>query len=83
LVGLHGPEELNDATVLREHIRGYCIKHRNGSVLAAVLAILHHPHATATSSSPPHQPEPQPRASVPQKAPAAPVKQPKLPPQAN
>ena len=79
--GVRGQDELNDATILREHLRGYCIKHRNRSVLAAVLAILHRPHATATSPALPSRPNSQPKAQAPAKNQAQPKIQPKIPAQ--
>jgi hypothetical protein len=78
VVGLRGPEDLKDASELREHIRGYCIKHRDRSVLSAVLAILHHPHAV-TNTTQPHRPVSPSKAQAPQQ-PKAP-QQPRLPPQ--
>jgi len=79
VVGLRGPEDLNDASELREHIRGYCIKHRDRSVLSAVLAILHRPHAVTSTTPPPHRPASLSKPPVPQQ-PKAPL-QPRLPPQ--
>jgi hypothetical protein len=45
--------ELTDPAVLRTHIRGYCLKHREKSIGAAVLAMVSHPtHGTETPSAP-------------------------------
>ncbi|WP_413992679.1 SPOR domain-containing protein [Labrys okinawensis] len=53
--------ELTDPSVLRTHIRGYCLKHKEKSIEAALLAMM--PHA----SHPTEAPAARPAAPAPQK----------------
>ena len=49
--------ELTDPAVLRTHIRGYCLKHREKSIEAALLAMMPHaPHAAESPAAPAQHP---------------------------
>jgi hypothetical protein len=62
IAGAHSLDELDDPAVLRTHIRGYCLKHKDKSLEAALLAVIHHPHASATTpAAHPAAPTPHPK----------------------
>ncbi|GLS22695.1 hypothetical protein GCM10007874_57150 [Labrys miyagiensis] len=56
--------ELTDPSVLRTHIRGYCLKHKEKSIEAALLAMM--PRAAHPTETP-VAPAPHPAAPAPQK----------------
>ncbi len=65
-VASHSIGELTDPAVLRSHIRGYCLKHREKPIGAAVLAMVPHaPHATATPEAAEHPAAPAPHPAAP------------------
>jgi len=53
--------ELTDPTVLRTHIRGYCLKYRERSIEAAALAMIPHAAAHPTEAPAQHQATPSPQ----------------------
>jgi hypothetical protein len=60
-------DELTDPAILRTHIRGYCLKHKDKSLEAALLAMAPHGGAHPTETPPPAA---HPAAPAPQPKPA-------------
>lgn len=50
--------DLTDPAALRTHLRGYCLKHRDKSLEAAVLAMAPRPHGGSAPATPAQHPAP-------------------------
>lgn len=50
--------DLTDPAALRTHLRGYCLKHRDKSLEAAVLAMVPRPHGDSKPATPAQHPAP-------------------------